>query len=310
MHLATSLAYAASDVCSVEQSLLATGAGDGVARFGLCPGCPSLTGIFSRLPDKGASTFGGIGDVHLRSHVDFVYHILEIFNRLVCLSMRKWFSWVFVYVWGSRCVIVGVAAKKSGHVGWDNRSRVRLVAMPFLYSVMDGTAPFAFGLMLTLVEFVACLLVYRVFGHDDLPSGVRLTLYVVAICCMVSKMFLALVAISPLKKDRAGSESQDDAVGAGGGGAPSDGEGTGCVVTDEIVAGLGVGMTGTKEAGVADGGTPSEGTPLTPAEVLALTMGSAIGEAKVEDRYWSIYVGIIVWVRNHSWRTRVGVGDF
>lgn len=58
---ATSMAYAASDVCSVEQPLLATGAGDGVARFGLCPGCPSLTGIFSRLPDKGASTFGGIG---------------------------------------------------------------------------------------------------------------------------------------------------------------------------------------------------------------------------------------------------------
>lgn len=142
--------------------------------------------------------------------------------------------------------MVRMEALKSGrHVGCDtahkalgdSRSRVRLVAMPFLDSVTDGTVAFAPGLALTLVEFIACLVIYRLCRHDDLTSRVRLVLTLVAVRCMVGKMCLALVAIFPLKKDRDGSEGQGDDVDEGGGGAYSRGGVTGCVVTDESVVG-------------------------------------------------------------------------
>lgn len=148
---------------------------------------------------------------------------------MLALVMRACFFLVLLYLWGSRCFIVWMAALKSGgHVGCDtaqkalgdSRFRVRLVAMPFLDSVMDGTVAFASGLTLTLVEFIACLVIYRLYRHDDLTSRVWLVLTLVAVSCMVGKMCLALVAIFPLKKNRDGSEDEGDAFGEGGGGAP------------------------------------------------------------------------------------------
>ncbi|CAM9376069.1 unnamed protein product, partial [Ectocarpus fasciculatus] len=232
---ATSLAYCATDVCSVDSllSLLRKGGfgGDIYSR------CPSLTEkVFSRVPDEvGAFTLKGLGNVHSHSHVwlCFVYHVLEIFSRFVSLSMlalvlREWFFLVLPYLWGSRCFIVWMAALKSqDDGGWDAarktlrsfRFRVRLVAMPFLDSVMDGSVAFASGLALTLVEFIACLALYRSYENDDLTSSVRLVLTVVAVGCMVGKMCLALVAIFPLKKDQDDSAVQGGAVGEGGDGA-------------------------------------------------------------------------------------------
>lgn len=59
--------------------------------------------------------------MHPRSYVwlCFVYHILEIFSRFVSLSMlalvlREWFFLALPYLWGSRCLIVWMAALKSG----------------------------------------------------------------------------------------------------------------------------------------------------------------------------------------------------
>ncbi|CAM9712751.1 unnamed protein product [Scytosiphon promiscuus] len=175
---ATSLAYAATDVCSVERLLLCETAGDGgvgvaddgvrAARCRVHPCFPSLTGVvFSRVPGEGASTLKGFGNVHPRSHVwlCFGYHVLEIVSRFVSLSMlalvlRGWFLFVVPYLWGTRCFIVWMIAVRSGdHVGNGTapnavgsfRFRVRLVAMPFLDSVMDGTVAFASGLILTRV---------------------------------------------------------------------------------------------------------------------------------------------------------------
>ena len=55
--------------------------------------------------------------------------------------------------------------------------------MPFLDSVMDGTLAFARGLTLTLVEFIASLVVYCWYRDDHLTSHVRLVLNVVAGSC-------------------------------------------------------------------------------------------------------------------------------
>ena len=100
----------------------------------------------------------------------------------------------------------------------DFRFRVRLVAMPFLDSVLDGTVAYAAGLVVTLAEFIACLVIYSFYRDDDLPSGVRLVLYAVAIGCMAGKMCLAVVAIHPLKEDVAG----EGGVATGGAVAGSD----------------------------------------------------------------------------------------
>lgn len=67
--------------------------------------------------------------------------------------------------------------------------------MPFLDSVMDETVAFVSGLVLTLVEFIACLVIYRLYRDGFITSRVRLVLNAVAVSCMAGKMCLALVAI-------------------------------------------------------------------------------------------------------------------
>lgn len=54
---------------------------------------------------------------------------------------------------------------------------------------MDGTLAFASGPMLTLVDFIASLVLYRLY-RDDLTSHVLLVLHVVVIGCKVGKMCL------------------------------------------------------------------------------------------------------------------------
>lgn len=170
--------------------------------------------------------------MHPRSHVwlCFVYHVLEIVSRfiplaLLALAIRGWFFFVLPDLWVNRCLLVLAAAWKSGNLGErdalrkalnDYRFRVRLVAMPFLDSVMDGTVAFGSGLVLTLVEFIVFLATYYSRRDDDLPPRVRSFLTVVAIGCMVGKLWLAVVAIFPLKKDRDGSEGRGSAVAVAG----------------------------------------------------------------------------------------------
>ena len=107
----------------------------------------------------------------------------------------------------------------------------------------DETVPFASALVLTLVEFIACLTVYHSCRSDDLASRTRLVLTVVAVSCMVGKMSLAVVAIFPLKKDWARV-----AVRERGGGAPSRDWARDYVVTDESESQ----MTRMEEAKVQD----------------------------------------------------------
>ncbi len=194
-----SLAYAATDVSSVECLLHQTGE-DTVCRL-----CSSLTGIvFSRVPKNGnRSVIRVFGDVHPRSHVwfCFAYHVLEIASRFVSLAMAftvvgKWFFLVLLYLWVSRAALVW-----STKTSLDFRFRVRLVAMPFLDSIVDGVVAFRNALFLTLLEFILCVATYHAYTEDDLTVTARRTLTSLVGSCMVGKMCLAWGAIFPLKGD-------------------------------------------------------------------------------------------------------------
>ncbi|CAM9373900.1 unnamed protein product [Ectocarpus fasciculatus] len=286
-----SLAYAATDVSSVERLLNTRLSGEGgTERFRMCPDCPSITGlVFSRVPEKGVSRLAGrMGWVHPRTHVwfCFLYHVLEIVSRFVPLTMvalvlRKWFFLVLPYLWISRCLVVWSAAY-SGEATMGFRFRVRIVAMPFIDSILDGTRAFGAGLVLTLVEFVACIVTYHLFSDDHLPPSARLTLTIISICCMVGKMRLALLAILPLKANEHGSQSQGDVAAQGGDGALGGG-------TDEHSAGAGVtagleeGEVDADELETVECGTPacSEETPNKPITSAMTISASERGDAKV-----------------------------
>lgn len=223
-----SLAYAATDVSSVECLAEQTGV-DTAGRL-----CSFLTGwVFSRVPKNGnPREMRVFGKVHPRSHVWFclLYHVLEISSRFVSLAMvftviRKWSLLVLLYLWMSRGVIVW-ASKTS----LDFRFRVRLVAMPFMDSIVDGAVAFRRALVWTLLEFVLCLALYHAYAQDDLSASARRTLTIVVCSCMVGKMCLAWVAIVPLKEigqssGRPGDKSVRDGPGESGASVPREEEG-------------------------------------------------------------------------------------
>lgn len=200
---AVSLAYAATDLSSVEK-LKEFGSDFPTGGFP-CWWCGGITGlIFSRVPAHGESPINNcFGEVHVRTHVwlCFMYHLLEIFCRFVPLAMlllvmRGWFCLVLVYLWVSRSLLVSMAADITNV---NFKFRVRLVAMPFLDSIMDGTKEFGVGVVLTFLEFVACIAIYNAYGRDILPFPVLQRLAQVAIFAMVGKLVLALAVILPLK---------------------------------------------------------------------------------------------------------------
>ncbi|CAN0551228.1 unnamed protein product [Ectocarpus sp. 12 AP-2014] len=265
-----SLAYAATDVSSVERLLNTRLSGEGgTERSRMCPDCPSITGlVFSRVPEKGVSRLAGrMGWVHPRTHVwfCFLYHVLEIVSRFVPLTMialvlRKWFFLVLPYLWISRCLVVWAAAY-SGEATMGFRFRVRIVAMPFIDFILDGTRAFGAGLVLTLVEFVACIVTYHLFSSDHLPPHARWTLTIISICCMVGRMRLALLAILPLKANEHGFHSQGAAAAQGDDDVP--GGGTDEHSTGTRVIGLDGRAVDVDELETAECGTPacSEETP-------------------------------------------------
>ncbi|CAN0257943.1 unnamed protein product [Ectocarpus sp. 6 AP-2014] len=285
-----SLAYAATDVSSVERLLNTRLSGEGgTERFRMCPDCPSVTAlVFSRVPEKGVSRLAGrMGWVHPRTHVwfCFLYHVLEIVSRFVPLTMialvlRKWFFLVLPYLWISRCLVVWAAAY-SGEATMGFRFRVRIVAMPFIDSILDGTRAFGAGLVLTLVEFVACIVTYHLFSSDHLPSHARWTLTIISICCMVCKMRLALLAIIPLKANERGLQSQGAAAAQGADDVP--GGGTDKHSTGTRVIGLDGREVDVDELETAECGTPacSEETPSQPITSAMTTSASERGDAKV-----------------------------
>ncbi|CAM9375980.1 unnamed protein product [Ectocarpus sp. 4 AP-2014] len=110
-----SLAYAATDISSVER-LMICGGGNDSERFRLDPRCSSLTGVvFSRVPGEGSSNLRGLGNVHPRSHVwpCFVNHALEIVSRFVPPAM-------IVLVAGGRFFFVLVYTVSVGKPGLDS----------------------------------------------------------------------------------------------------------------------------------------------------------------------------------------------
>lgn len=221
-----SLAYAATDVSSVE--CLAKQAGKVTAsRL-----CSYLTGwVFSRVPTNGNPVVMRVfGKVHPRSQVWFclVYHVLEIVARFVSLAMvftviRKWSLLVLLYLWMSRGVLVW-ASKTS----LDFRFCVRLVAMPFMDSIVDGVVAFRRALVWTLLEFMLCLALYHAYAQDDLSASARRTLTIVVCSCHVGKMCLAWVAIDPLKEKISGGPGDNsvrDERGESGASVPREEEG-------------------------------------------------------------------------------------
>ncbi|CAN0486090.1 unnamed protein product, partial [Ectocarpus sp. 8 AP-2014] len=154
---AGSLAYNATDIFSAKRLESC----DDPRGDGICACCSRLTGLpFSRVSEEGGSRLNGWGNVHPRTHVWLClsYHILEIVSRFVPLAMlalvmRKWFFFVLPYLWVSRYFLIRMAAvwtrkstRKTDRArplkSVAERVRVKLVAMPFLDSVMDGTVAF------------------------------------------------------------------------------------------------------------------------------------------------------------------------
>ncbi|CAB1109028.1 unnamed protein product [Ectocarpus sp. CCAP 1310/34] len=285
-----SLAYAATDVSSVERLLNTRLSGEGgTERSRMCPDCPFITGlVFSRVPEKGVSRLAGrMGWVHPRTHVwfCFLYHVLEIVSRFVPLTMialvlRKWFFLVLPYLWISRCLVVWAAAYW-GEATMGFRFRVRIVAMPFIDSILDGTRAFGAGLVLTLVKFVACIVTYHLFSSGHLPPHARWTLTIIAICCMVGKMRLALLAILPLKANEHGFQSQGAAAAQGDDDVP--GGGTDEHSTGTRVIGLDGRAVDVDELETAECGTPacSEETPSQPITSAMTISASERGDVKV-----------------------------
>lgn len=227
---ATSLAVAATGIASVERLVYHTRRSIGTIESSrVCAYLPSLTGIaFGRVPATGASSLRRLGTIHPRTHVwwCFLYHVLEIFCRflplvMLALVIRGWFFLVLPYLWISRGLMVLVAAWATGYLAelaaarkaLDFRFRVRLVGMPFLDSILDGTVAFGFGLALTLAESLVCVAIYHSYADDGLPVQVRETLTIVAGVCMFGKMMLTAIVISPLMED-GGNIVADDTGGA------------------------------------------------------------------------------------------------
>ncbi|CAB1110840.1 unnamed protein product [Ectocarpus sp. CCAP 1310/34] len=280
---AGSLAYNATDLFSAKRLERCSDPLEG----GICPCCSWLTGLpFSRVPEKGSSRLNGWGDVHPRTHVwlCLLYHILEIVSRFVPLAMlalvmRKWFFLVLPYLWWSRYAVRKKAAawtrkstretdKARPRKSVTERVRVKLVAMPFLDSVMDGSAAFGLGLVVTLVEFIVCVVIYHLYNHDDLPTNLRLGLYVVASSCMVGKLLLAALAIFPLRADEDGPGIFGSAVASSSGsalGGPSETVGD----VDEGVVAL-ANVMEIDEGKVDELERPS-GTPLAGASAAAVS---------------------------------------
>lgn len=158
------------------------------------------------------------------SHLCFVYHIMEIASRflslaLVAVDIQSWILVLLALSFAIRYVIVRRVSTDtwpppSVHPGDDPevaeidksqkllRSRMRIVATPFLDSIFEGKVGYGVAVVATLVEFVACLMASALLHRDsdELPSTERKAFVYVAIGCMVGKMVLAGLVVWPIKR--------------------------------------------------------------------------------------------------------------
>lgn len=235
---AASLAYAATDVSSLEGLIAAVRPDENAynwcsrcSRPSCCwpECCPwSVTKIvFGRAPTKGKLELMYLGAMHPQTHVwfCFVYHVLEVVSRFIPLAFlilltRSAFIGVLVYLWLSRCALVGwMAWQPHGRKSRlnaardefsDLRFRVRVVAMPFLDSLIGDPAAFAVGLSLTLLEFVVIAVFYHFYPSSELASYERRGFSIIAAACLAGKMLLALLVIMPLKRVAATIAQSDE----------------------------------------------------------------------------------------------------
>lgn len=237
-----SLAYAATDISSVEGIILqnkekAPREDNEWSMYSLLS---RLTGVlFSRVPETGSSEVGWSVEMHPRAHVwlCFVYHILEIASRFIPLSllalvMRSWFALVLIWLWLSRCLLLlGIIWRSTPKENFVEairemaasfRFRVRVVAMPFLDSIIDNRTVFGCGLILTSVEFAIFMFVYHVYPREhELTPNERMAITVAAVCCLAGKTAFALAVITPLKVavislDGGSSDVEQGVVNGGG----------------------------------------------------------------------------------------------
>lgn len=158
------------------------------------------------------------------SRLCFVYHIMEISSRflslaLVAVDIQSWILLLLALLFAVRYVIVCRVSTDTGPppsvqpgdgsqgAGTDKsqkllRLRMRIVATPFLDSIFEGKRDYEVAVVVTLVEFVGCLIAsaLRHRDSDELPSTERETFAHAAVGFMVGKMVLAWFVILPLKR--------------------------------------------------------------------------------------------------------------
>ncbi|CAM9491009.1 unnamed protein product [Choristocarpus tenellus] len=158
--------------------------------------------LFGTVPASGKVSLCAI-DMHPQ-HVVWVFLLYEVFEvvsrffslALLALVLREWFFVVLLYLWLSRMLLL----KASGEL--HMRSQLRLVGMPFMDSVLDNSCAFKFALLITLVEFVACVLISKFVSDGEdviLPDEPRQIISTVAIVCMVGKLVMAFSFVAPFK---------------------------------------------------------------------------------------------------------------
>lgn len=234
-----SLAYAATDIASVEELQVVVRRDQSASNW--CTMCSRPTNCwlarlpwsvtelaFGRAPTRGEFDSGYLGMTHPQTLIwaCFLYHIFEVVSRFIPLAflillMRSWFVGVLAYLWLSRCALVGLTAwQQDGRKGRVKAARdefsragfrVRVVAMPFLDSVVVGEAAFRVSLGLTLVEFVVCTAIYHAFPSSELDSYEQRAFTIIAAACLAGKMLLALLVIVPLKNAAAKIIKRDEA---------------------------------------------------------------------------------------------------
>ncbi|CAB1098500.1 unnamed protein product [Ectocarpus sp. CCAP 1310/34] len=179
---------------------------------------------FSRAPTKGELNLGCLGKMHPQTQVwvCFLYHIVEVVSRFIPLAFlilltRPWFIGVLVYFWLSQAALVGWMAWQTD----DRRSRlnaardefsslrfkVRVVAMPFLDSIISQEEAFVVGLWLTDLEFVVYTTLYHVYPSDEVASHDQLVFTIIAAICLL----LARLVMMSLKKEVAVCTNSDEA---------------------------------------------------------------------------------------------------
>ncbi|CAM9195962.1 unnamed protein product [Choristocarpus tenellus] len=162
-----------------------------------------LTGImFGTVPALGRVSLGAI-DMHPQHFVwmFLLYEVFEIVSRffslaLLALVLQEWFILVLLYLWLSRMLILKVSGEL--HV----QTQLRLVGVPFMDSVLDSAYTFIVAVLITLVEFVSCILISNiVFNREDvnLPHESHQVISTVAIVCMVGKLVIAFLIVVPFK---------------------------------------------------------------------------------------------------------------